>query len=90
MARSAAERGRQCRQLRDEGFAFTRAIVSGAVLTMLIREGFLPGGDGHSEVEIERASSLYMLTHAGEKKVERVSAIMRRRWHSTGNQESRR
>ncbi len=77
-----AVRSRQTYRLRQLGFAFSRAILSGGVLTMLIRARKLADTDSHSEAEIERALSDFLFELADEKNFKRVSEIMRERWQS--------
>ncbi len=75
-----AIRSRQTYRLRQRGFAFSRAILSGAVLAMLVRAGKLADTDVHDEAEIERAVTNFLFELAGEKNFKRVSEIMRERW----------
>jgi hypothetical protein len=49
---------------------------------MLIQAGKLPPRDGHTELEIERATTEFLFDLAGEKNFSRVQTIMRERWHS--------
>lgn len=82
-----ARRSRQANALRRLGCAFSRAVVSGEVLTMLIKAGKLQDRDGHTDIEIERALTEFLFEQAGERKLQRVSSVMRARWHPDQNQE---
>ena len=79
-----ALRSRQSHALRNMGLAFSRTLVSDGVITMLIRSGKLPDSENHSDIEIERAVSVFLLELAGERNMTRVSSVMRERWHGFG------
>jgi len=87
---TAARRSRQARALRRLGCAFSQVIVSGDVLTMLIRRGMLADRLEHSNIEIERALTQFLFDIAGERKATRVALAMRERWQPSENQECRR
>lgn len=81
----SSERSKQAYALRKEGCAFTRCVVGGRVLAMLISAGKLPDREGHSDLELERATTEFLFELAGEKNFSRVQNIMRARWHPAGN-----
>ena len=86
-SRSASARSKQLYALRKINCAFCRPIVSGEVLTMLVRGGKLRADP--TDVEIDQAVTAFLFELAGENKFSRVQTIMRERWQSPRNEECR-